>query len=133
MAEVEAGGMRFFYREWEGSGPTVVLWHGITSSSGSWWRVAPALAHHGFHVYTPDLPGHGMSGDSPSGYAVTTTAALLDACRARLDDEALRSAEAQAARDRAERLFSPDRVGERLMAAYHDALGHTSTPAEAAR
>lgn len=85
MAEVEAGGMRFFYREWEESGPTVVLWHGITSSSGSWWRVAPALAQHGFHVYTPDLPGHGMSSDSLDGYAVTTTAGLLDAFMAALD------------------------------------------------
>lgn len=75
------------------------------------------------------------AGEAPAGAVVEIgdMAALLDACRARLDDESVRSAEADAARHRAERLFSPDRVGERLMAAYHDALGHTSTPAEAAR
>jgi glycosyltransferase involved in cell wall biosynthesis len=48
--------------------------------------------------------------------------ALLDACRARVADDSLREAEARAARERATHLFSPERVGSRLMEAYHDAL-----------
>ena len=54
--------------------------------------------------------------------------ALLDACRVRVEDDALRTAEAEAARERATRLFSPERVGARLMAAYDDALGRGSAP-----
>jgi glycosyltransferase involved in cell wall biosynthesis len=75
------------------------------------------------------------AGEAPAGAVVEVgdMAALLDACRARLDDETLRSAEAHAARERATRLFSPERVGERLMAAYRNAIGETSTRAEAAQ
>lgn len=70
--------IRWNYLEWGDDGPVLVLWHGITSSAGSWWRVGPALARRGYHVLAPDLPGHGESGDAPSGYAVAKTAGLLD-------------------------------------------------------
>lgn len=47
--------------EW-GSGERVaVLVHGITWDHGSWWRLGPELAGRGFHVYAPDLRGHGHS------------------------------------------------------------------------
>lgn len=52
------------YRQ-AGSGPVVVLVHGITSSSATWERVMPSLARH-FTVIAPDLAGHGES-DKPKG------------------------------------------------------------------
>ncbi|HEY0738907.1 MAG TPA: alpha/beta hydrolase [Herpetosiphonaceae bacterium] len=82
--EISAGGMSWHYLEWGDHGPPLVLWHGITSSARSWWSVGPFLAGLGFHVFAPDLPGHGQSGDSPSGYAVETTARLLDSWLAAL-------------------------------------------------
>jgi pimeloyl-ACP methyl ester carboxylesterase len=57
-------GHRIAYRQ-EGSGPVVVLVHGITSSSSTWNRVLPYLARR-FTVLAPDLPGHGGS-DKPRG------------------------------------------------------------------
>jgi pimeloyl-ACP methyl ester carboxylesterase len=52
------------YRQ-AGSGPVVVLVHGITSSSATWERVIGDLAHR-FTVIAPDLAGHGES-DKPKG------------------------------------------------------------------
>ena len=74
-------------------------------------------------------------GEPPAGAVVEIgdTDALLEACRARVGDDALLAAEAQAARERATRLFSPERVGERLMAAYRDALGQAPARTEAVR
>jgi pimeloyl-ACP methyl ester carboxylesterase len=57
-------GNRIAYRQ-AGSGPAVVLIHGITSSSATWERVMPYLARH-FTVIAPDLVGHGES-DKPRG------------------------------------------------------------------
>jgi pimeloyl-ACP methyl ester carboxylesterase len=48
----------------DGERPLAVLVHGITSSSGSWRRVGPALAERGWGVVAVDLRGHG---DSPAG------------------------------------------------------------------
>jgi len=39
----------------------VLLLHGSTSSSATWWQVAPALADAGWRVKAPDLPAHGAS------------------------------------------------------------------------
>jgi pimeloyl-ACP methyl ester carboxylesterase len=52
------------YRQ-AGSGPVVVLVHGITSSSATWGRVLGDLARR-FTVIAPDLAGHGES-DKPKG------------------------------------------------------------------
>jgi pimeloyl-ACP methyl ester carboxylesterase len=52
------------YRQ-AGSGPVVVLVHGITSSSVTWKRVMGDLARR-FTVIAPDLAGHGES-DKPKG------------------------------------------------------------------
>ena len=57
-------GHRIAYRQ-AGSGPALVLIHGITSSSATWERVMPYLARH-FTVIAPDLVGHGES-DKPRG------------------------------------------------------------------
>ena len=48
-----------------GSGPVILLIHGITSSSENWRRVLPSLARC-FTVIAPDLIGHGQS-DKPRG------------------------------------------------------------------
>jgi pimeloyl-ACP methyl ester carboxylesterase len=43
-----------------GSGPTVVLVHGLGGAAGNWRLVAPALAR-SHRVIVPELPGHGGS------------------------------------------------------------------------
>lgn len=82
---LEAAGMRWRYLQWGDQGPTVVLWHGITSDAHNWWRVGPLLAGLGCRVLAPDLPGHGQSDAAPGGYAVINTARLLDGWLAELD------------------------------------------------
>lgn len=42
-------------------GPRALLVHGLSSESGSWWRVADALADDGWHVTAVDLRGHGTA------------------------------------------------------------------------
>ncbi len=64
LRELTLHGDRIAYRE-GGSGPALVLIHGITSSSATWERVMPCLARH-FTVIAPDLIGHGES-DKPRG------------------------------------------------------------------
>jgi pimeloyl-ACP methyl ester carboxylesterase len=57
--------VRLARREWAAAAadaPVALLLHGITGSSGTWWRVGPALADAGWRVVALDLPGHG---DSP--------------------------------------------------------------------
>jgi pimeloyl-ACP methyl ester carboxylesterase len=44
-----------------GSGPPVVLVHGLGGAAGNWRLIAPALAE-SHRVIVPDLPGHGRSG-----------------------------------------------------------------------
>jgi pimeloyl-ACP methyl ester carboxylesterase len=46
--------------EYTGSGPAVVLLHGMAGSSATWRRVVPSLARSAT-VIAPDLPGHGGS------------------------------------------------------------------------
>jgi pimeloyl-ACP methyl ester carboxylesterase len=53
----------------EGSGPVVVLVHGITSSSATWERVMPALAER-HTVIAPDLLGHGKSAKPRGDYSL---------------------------------------------------------------
>ena len=52
-----------------GSGPVLVLIHGITSSSRTWERVLPALAEH-HTVLAPDLLGHGESAKPRGDYSL---------------------------------------------------------------
>jgi pimeloyl-ACP methyl ester carboxylesterase len=69
IAYLDLDGFRMAYREWgsPSAANSVVLIHGITSSSLSWVRVAPALADR-FRVVAVDLKGHGDSGRPASGY-----------------------------------------------------------------
>ncbi len=64
LRRLKLHGDRIAYRQ-AGSGPALVLIHGITSSSATWERVMPTLARH-FTVIAPDLIGHGES-DKPRG------------------------------------------------------------------
>ncbi len=75
------GGRRLAYRT-GGSGPLLVLIHGITSNSATWDRVLPRLARR-YQVIAPDLLGHGRSdklrGDYSVGAHANTVRDLLDA------------------------------------------------------
>lgn len=63
-------------RTW-GTGPqTVLLVHGFSDDSRTWWRVGPALAERGYRVIAPDLRGHGTSFRCP-GYELDDMAADL--------------------------------------------------------
>ena len=52
-----------------GEGPTLVLIHGITSSSQTWRAVLPGLAEH-YTVIAPDLLGHGRSAKPRGDYSL---------------------------------------------------------------
>jgi pimeloyl-ACP methyl ester carboxylesterase len=81
---IHAGGLRWHYLQWGDDGPPFVLFHGITASARTWWRVGPFLAERGFSVFAPDMPGHGQSDLAPD-YRIETTARLLDAWMAAID------------------------------------------------
>src|SRR6186713_909832 len=68
LREIELHGHRVAYRS-AGSGPVIVLVHGITSTSATWERVMPALAKH-FTVIAPDLLGHGGSAKPRGDYSL---------------------------------------------------------------
>lgn len=59
-----------------GSGPTVVLVHGLGSRSGHWMAVARRLARH-HHVVLVDLPGHGDT-DMPEPFSLEQAEFALD-------------------------------------------------------
>ena len=64
LRHVEIHGHRVGYRS-GGSGPVIVLIHGMAASSATWSTVMPALAER-FTVIAPDLLGHGDS-EKPRG------------------------------------------------------------------
>jgi pimeloyl-ACP methyl ester carboxylesterase len=59
-----------------GSGPAVLLVHGITSSSRTWRDVMPALGEH-YDVIAPDLLGHGRSAKPRGDYSLGAYASGL--------------------------------------------------------
>jgi pimeloyl-ACP methyl ester carboxylesterase len=59
-----------------GTGPAVLLIHGITSSSRTWRTVMPALAEH-YTVIAPDLLGHGRSAKPRGDYSLGAYASGL--------------------------------------------------------
>ena len=68
LHEIALHGHRVFYRA-AGSGPVVVLVHGITSTSATWANVLPYLAER-FTVIAPDLLGHGDSAKPRGDYSL---------------------------------------------------------------
>lgn len=79
---VEAGGLRFSALEWGlADGRPLLLIHGVTSSSRTFWRIGPALAALGWRAIAPDLPGHGRTGggEDGMGFQFAETAQLVAA------------------------------------------------------
>jgi len=68
LQETILHGHRVAYR-CAGSGPVLVLVHGITSTSATWERVFAALARR-FTVVAPDLAGHGASAKPRGDYSL---------------------------------------------------------------
>jgi pimeloyl-ACP methyl ester carboxylesterase len=68
LQETVLHGHRVAYRM-AGSGPVIVLIHGVTSTSATWERVAPYLATQ-FTVVAPDLLGHGGSAKPRGDYSL---------------------------------------------------------------
>jgi pimeloyl-ACP methyl ester carboxylesterase len=68
LREVVLHGHRVFFRS-AGTGPVVVLVHGITSTSATWANALPYLAER-FTVVAPDLLGHGESAKPRGDYSL---------------------------------------------------------------
>jgi pimeloyl-ACP methyl ester carboxylesterase len=75
VSEITLHGHTFSYRM-AGSGPALVLLHGITCSSETWEEIIPALAKH-FTVIAPDLLGHGQSAKPMAEYSPGAYAAIV--------------------------------------------------------
>lgn len=70
------GELRIHYRE-AGSGPPLLLVHGLMTTSYSWRYVIEPLSKH-FRLVIPDLPGAGRSeGPPPGGYDAASIAAWI--------------------------------------------------------
>jgi pimeloyl-ACP methyl ester carboxylesterase len=68
LQEMTLHGHRIAFRA-GGSGPVLVLVHGITSTSRTWERIFPLLARN-FTVIAPDLLGHGQSAKPRGDYSL---------------------------------------------------------------
>src|ERR1035441_8452616 len=75
LRELTLHGHRVAYRQ-AGSGPVLVLIHGITADSSTWRRVMPYLARR-FTVIAPDLIGHGESAKPKGDYSLGAYASGL--------------------------------------------------------
>ncbi len=75
LRQMQIHGHQVGYRA-AGSGPVIVLVHGIASSSGTWGRVLPSLAER-FTVVAPDLLGHGASTKSAGDYSLGAQASQV--------------------------------------------------------
>lgn len=73
---VAVGPWNVRYRE-AGTGPPIVLVHGLGVSSDYWFRNAPALAAAGYRVLAPDLPGFGRTDGPADGLSVHAQAQAL--------------------------------------------------------
>lgn len=72
MAEVSVDGTSIHY-ETTGSGPVLVLLHGLGSSGRDWeYQVGPLADE--YQLIIPDLPGHGRSGKPPGPYSISRLA-----------------------------------------------------------
>ena len=59
-----------------GSGPVLLLIHGMAGNIGNWREVIEPLARH-HTVIVPDLPGHGASAPGAGDYSLGAHAASL--------------------------------------------------------
>ena len=70
MSFVEVGGLRLHFQQWgpPDAAESVVLVHGLGSSSHIWDLVGPLLGAHGIRVVAHDQRGHGQSDQPDQGY-----------------------------------------------------------------
>jgi pimeloyl-ACP methyl ester carboxylesterase len=74
--EVEVFGQKIHYLE-AGSGPVVILLHGLGGDLSNWAMTVPALASR-YHVFVPDQIGFGQSDKPQINYRVATLVDFLD-------------------------------------------------------
>lgn len=72
---VSIHGKKIAYRS-VGSGPVLLLVHGMAGSSSQWRHVIPSLSEH-FTLIAPDLLGHGASDKSDAEYNLSAQANML--------------------------------------------------------
>src|SRR5579871_4980817 len=77
IKDVEIYGQKISYQE-AGSGPEVILLHGLGGDRSAWAFTVPALAKK-FHVYAPDQVGFGDSDKPLIDYRISTLVEFLDA------------------------------------------------------
>ena len=75
LRELRVHGHRLAYRQ-AGSGPPVLLIHGIASSSAAWDPIFDRLAER-YTVIAPDLFGHGASAKPPGDYSIGAYAGVI--------------------------------------------------------
>ncbi len=73
MLTLRVGDVDLYY-ETAGSGPPLLLIHGLGSSARDWQLQIPAFSPH-YHVVAYDVRGHGRSGKPPGRYSVPLFAA----------------------------------------------------------
>lgn len=77
--ELKLNGLRIHYFEWKGAGTRpLVLMHGLRDYAYYWQDSANRLLDE-FHVFAPDMRGHGESEHAPGGYLVWAFASDLAA------------------------------------------------------
>lgn len=74
--QVEIFGQKIHYLE-AGSGPAVILLHGLGGDASNWAAAIPALAQK-YHVYVPDQIGFGKSDKPMINYRVATLVEFLN-------------------------------------------------------
>jgi pimeloyl-ACP methyl ester carboxylesterase len=70
------------FRDFGGTGPAVILVHGLGGNLAHWGRVAPLLRER-YHLISIDLPSHGAS-TPPAAYSFDHDLGALDAVRQHL-------------------------------------------------
>ncbi len=77
--ELKLNGLRLHYFEWQGAGRRpLVLMHGLRDYAYYWQDCANRLLDD-FHIFAPDIRGHGESEFAPGGYGVWSLASDLAA------------------------------------------------------
>jgi esterase len=75
--ELKLNGLRIHYFEWQGAGKRpLVLMHGLRDYAYYWQDCANRLLDD-FHIFAPDMRGHGESEHAPGGYLVWALASDL--------------------------------------------------------
>jgi pimeloyl-ACP methyl ester carboxylesterase len=75
--EVKVNGLRLHYFEWgDPALPPLVLMHGLRDYAYYWQDCANRLLDR-FHIFAPDIRGHGESEQAPGGYLVWALASDL--------------------------------------------------------